>query len=278
MGIATATAIAIAVGTAAGSSVAANETGNAAENAAKTQAGAAKTTAQIQTDAATKAAQIQAASAAQALDFSRQQSQVSLDQYNQQQQRLQPYRNLGNFALGLPNEAAPNAIQLPSLPGTSIGPNQTALPGSAAPGSSPTSQYSNLDPSTAFDMFKKAMDANGLTPTGVQHHGQVIADALNKMYPGWNVTVDPKDDAVVFPGIGKPDLTIDSGKGGWSWQSPSASNAATAGATTPSQKVTLGYTPTATPFTTQAPLTPALQSPAIQQAYRPLGQIGTGGY
>lgn len=120
MSAVTATAIAsvVAAGATAGAGIyAAHQQGNAAENAANTQAGAATKTAQIQSDAANHAADLQAASAKQALDFSRAQSQLSLDQYNQQQSRLQPYRNLGNFALGQPMQDAPVPLKLAALPG-----------------------------------------------------------------------------------------------------------------------------------------------------------------
>jgi hypothetical protein len=83
----------------------ANKTSGAAEYAADVQAKAAK-----------EAAEIQAKSAERALQYSRAQSQLSLDQYNAQQRRLQPYRNLGLFAMGQPFENAPDPLALPPVP------------------------------------------------------------------------------------------------------------------------------------------------------------------
>ena len=111
--VATTTAAIIAATAAAGGAIASGAMqSHAVGEAAKTQADAAKT----QADADIKAAEIQAQSARDALAYSRSQSQSALDQYNAQQVRLQPYRNLGNFAMGRPNEDAPRAMRLPALP------------------------------------------------------------------------------------------------------------------------------------------------------------------
>jgi hypothetical protein len=74
------------------------------------------------------------------------------------------------------------------------------------------------DVNVAFNMLTVAMDAHGLTPTGVQGHGSQIADALNATWPGLNAYADKRSDAVMWPGFGDLDVTIDSGKGGWSFQ------------------------------------------------------------
>jgi hypothetical protein len=75
------------------------------------------------------------------------------------------------------------------------------------------------DPGVAFEMFTTAMARHGLTPTGVQGHGAWIVAAMNETWPGWNVYLSPSDAPVVpGPDFGSIDVTIDSGKGGWSFR------------------------------------------------------------
>ena len=74
----------------------------------------------------------------------------------------------------------------------------------------------------------------------MQGKGATIVAALKADYPGLAVTVDPKTDAVVWPGIGPLDVTIDSGKGGWSFR-PSGNDAANAAASSTAQKATPAY-------------------------------------
>jgi hypothetical protein len=95
----------------------------------------------------------------------------------------------------------------------------TNAPPTSPGGSGSTNSYAGQDPA---QMFLSAMQESGLDPVAMQGHGQQIADAVNKKYPGLGVTVDPKTDAIMWPGIGAIDVTIDSGKGGWAFQ-PSAS-------------------------------------------------------
>jgi hypothetical protein len=73
------------------------------------------------------------------------------------------------------------------------------------------------DPTVAFGMLTRAMNEHGLTPTGVQGHGQQIVDALNDTFPGLNVYL-ASSDAPMWPGFGSIDVTIDSGNGGWSFR------------------------------------------------------------
>lgn len=73
------------------------------------------------------------------------------------------------------------------------------------------------DPSVGYGMLVTAMDAHGLTPVGVQGHGQQIVEAMNASWPGWNVYLSPSD-APIVPGFGSIDVTIDSGKGGWQFR------------------------------------------------------------
>ena len=156
MSVATSTAIGLAAAaTAAGTAIAAHETGSAAKSAATTTSDAATKAAQIQADAADKAAELQAQTSTDALNYTKQQSALSLAQYNAQQQRLQPYRNLGNFAMGLPNDPAPAPLVLPTIPDTSGG--SSSMPGTTPSGSTtqdPVQSYmlgllnSGVDPSS----------------------------------------------------------------------------------------------------------------------------------
>lgn len=160
-------ATAIGVAATAGAGIyAANKNSGAAENAAKSQSDAAVKSAQIQTDAANHAADLQAGSAKDALAFSRSQSQLALDQYNQQQQRLQPYRNLGNFALGQQMQGAPSPLQLAALPGQAQGP--TPAPNGAPAPASPATAVPNGDYQGFFNNLTggKPLDQAGLEALG----------------------------------------------------------------------------------------------------------------
>lgn len=260
MAVAATTATIIAASVAAGASTgagiyAANKQTGAAKDAAKTQSDAATASAKLQTDAANHAADLQSKSAADALQFSRQNSQLSLDQYNQQQSRLQPYRNLGNFALGQPNEAGPSPLSLPTLPGQ---PQKAATLASGA-----TSQSGGSDPSA----YTLSLIQGGMTP---QQAAQQTNQKFN-LQTGSQAVYYPDTNTIGLPSAylagptNKPD-------------SPTAWNivqrAGGGGSSTPSTAgpVTLGFKPTATPLMPQTPLTPALRPPQLQ--YRPLGQMG----
>lgn len=109
----------------------------------------------------------------------------------------------------------------------------------------------SIDVGDAPQQFYAAMQASGLNPVAVQGHGQQIADAINRKYPGLGATVDPTTDAVVWPGLGPIDVTVDSGKGGWSFR--------------PSGR----YTPTATPApatSTSAARVPTAPAPGSPQS------------
>jgi hypothetical protein len=73
------------------------------------------------------------------------------------------------------------------------------------------------DRSVGLLMLVSAMQAAGLTPIGVQRHGPQIIAALKALYPALDVYLSPSD-APVWPGFGSLDVTIDSGKGGWSFR------------------------------------------------------------
>ena len=264
MSVATSTAIGLAVtagATAAGQIVSASKQSNAAKAAAQTQSTAATTsaktqsdaavkTAQIQADAANQAAQIQAGSAQQALDFSRAQSQVSLDQYNQQQQRLQPYRNLGNFALGLPNDAAPPPIQLPSFSSQSSG-GSSAAPSGALP---------QIDPSKPIGPQAAAyITSMGGTPNSTS------ADYWQSKWP----ELVARGQQIGDPLYAQKRLAEADELGGGTGTAAPQPNIG------PKAPVTLSYTPPVAPVAAPAtPLTPALKPPIF--SYRPLGSIGEG--
>lgn len=68
-----------------------------------------------------------------------------------------------------------------------------------------------------FVMLVNAMERAGLTPLGVQGHGPHIIAALKAYYPDLDVYLSPSD-APVWPGFGSLDVTVDSGKKGWSFR------------------------------------------------------------
>jgi hypothetical protein len=76
----------------------------------------------------------------------------------------------------------------------------------------------DTDPGVAFGMLQSAVNLCHLDAIAVQRHGQQIVDALNETWPGLDAYVDRKSDAVMWPGFGDVDVTIDSGKGGWAFQ------------------------------------------------------------
>lgn len=245
-------ASAIAAGASAGSSIyAAHKQSGAAKEAAKTQSDASVKTAQIQSDSADKSAQIQsdaanrsadlqAGSAREALDYSRGQSQLSLDQYNQQQVRLQPYRNLGNFAMGLPNEGAPAPLRLPSM---QSGPQSSrSLP--------------QIDSSKPIGPQAEAyITAQGGTP-----------NPTSGAY--WAVKwpeLTARGHEIGNPNYALERLAAADELGGGAPM--------TAGvAPTARPPVTLGYKPTPTPLVARPPMTAPLQTPQLR--YRPLRSIG----
>jgi hypothetical protein len=91
-----------------------------------------------------------------------------------------------------------------------------ALPPAPAPSALPIGFDS--DPHVAFGMLVAAMQAAGLDPVAVQRHGDQIIAALQAHYPGLDVYAHRSSDAIMWPGFGSLDVTIDSGKGGWSFR------------------------------------------------------------
>jgi hypothetical protein len=75
----------------------------------------------------------------------------------------------------------------------------------------------DTDTNVGLDMLQKAMKAHNLTPVGVQRHGDQIVAALKDTYPALDVYLSPSD-APVWPHFGSIDVTIDSGRGGWSFR------------------------------------------------------------
>lgn len=250
---------AIAAGASAGASIySANKQSGAAKEAAQTQSTAATKTAQIQADSANRAAEIQAQSGREALDYSRGQSQVSLDQYNQQQQRLQPYRNLGNFALGMGPDAAPAPIQLPPLPGQS-GQQPPQQPQAAA--QDPAKMTTQIQESFQRLFGRPATDAE--VQQGIHYGSKPDLYSDGKWRVGFNDYLATR--------IGTGSASADPSLAGTAGIIAPPSGASSA-APTARQPVTLGYQARATPLAQNTPLTAALQAPALR--YRPLGSIG----
>ena len=249
-------ALAIAGIAGAGTVVAAHETSSGAEQAASDTASAAVSSAQIQADAATKAAQMTSDTAANALAYSRSQSQLSLDQYNQQQQRLQPYRNLGSFALGQPPSDAPDALTLPNISTTGTTPTSgattngspsTTTSGAGSENYQPLISALNAgtNPQSVISQFNTSQ---GLQ-TGSSYAWRAIPGA-----PGGGV-VEVPGGAYLAPGP----------SGVWGYtpgSGGSSSGTNTAAASTTPQPVTLGYQPTYLSSGTPLP-------------YNTLGQMGT---
>lgn len=257
IGTAAAIASAIAAGAAGTASVVgAHMSSNAGKEAASSQGDAAVKAAQIQADSANSQAAIQAKTAADALNYSRGQSQLSLDQYNQQQTRLQPYRNLGSFALGQPLQGAPAPLTLPNLPGTQTTPTSGLMPSGSQSGAS-----AGQGDASAL----KALLDGGMAPQ------QAVVE-FNKKYGRTTgneaVYYDPSAHGGVAT-IGLPDAYL--AKPGGSWditQRAGGGGAPAAGAT--AGPVKLNYTPSMLTSGTSTPTIGTLQAPQ----YRPLSQIG----
>lgn len=257
--------LAIAGGTAAAGVYGANKSAGAASSAASSQSDAAVKAAQIQADAANHSADLTANSAAQALALSRANSQLSLDQYNQQQTRLQPYRNLGSFALGQPFSDAPAPLTLPNLPSSSTTPNSGGTPAGSTSGSSAGANYAPLidalnkgqSPQAVIDQYNSSQGP----VKGESYAWRSIAGA-----PGGGVVEIP-GGAYLAPG---PD-------GQWGYTAGSDGGGGSGAPAASAGPVKLNYTPSrlSAAGPTQATIG-TLQAPAIQaQApYRSLGQIG----
>jgi hypothetical protein len=254
-GIAGGTAVAKAHMESGAAENAANTQAKAATTAAGTQATAATKTAQIQADAANRAADLQAKAAADALQFSRAQSQTSLDQYNQQQQRLTPYRNLGNFALGQPMEGNPAPISLPNLPGQSSSGNSAM--GVSVGGDDPAN-------------YTLSLVKSGISP-------QQAAQQTNQKFgltTGSEAVYYPDSNTIGLPNayLAGPTNKPDSPKEWGIVPRSGGGGQATGGVAARTGPVTLNYTPQFEPYAAPAPLTPALQAPQYQ--YAPLNAIG----
>lgn len=91
------------------------------------------------------------------------------------------------------------------------------LPVDPGPGPSQLPVGWDSDKGVGLYMLVNAMTAAGLTPVGVQDHGDEIIKALKASYPDLDVYLSPSD-APVWPHWGSLDVTVDSGKGGWSFR------------------------------------------------------------
>lgn len=71
------------------------------------------------------------------------------------------------------------------------------------------------DPNVARDMLINSMNLHGIDPVAAQGHGNAIVAALRADYPTLDVYAHNVSDAIMWPGFGSLDVTIDSGLGGW---------------------------------------------------------------
>lgn len=240
------------------SAVGAGKQADAAKEAAKTQSDAGLKVAQIQADSAAAQGKLTAQTAADALNYSRGQSQLSLDQYNQQQTRLQPYRNLGSFALGQPLQGAPTPLTLPNLPGTQTAPTSSTMPSGSTSGSSanlsdPAAWMSLVGNDSALTDWVKGNLGTQASPDLVNYYVGKI-----KGQPGANA-IEQAGSANYWAQKLKADPSLGGGSG-------SVASAATAG------PVKLNYTPSMIGGgTSSTPTIGTLQAPPMP--YRSLAQI-----
>lgn len=73
----------------------------------------------------------------------------------------------------------------------------------------------DTDEAVGWDMLQQTVATHHLDAVAVQNHGPVICDALNQDWPGLNSYAHKISDAVMWPGFGSLDVTINSGLGGW---------------------------------------------------------------
>lgn len=76
----------------------------------------------------------------------------------------------------------------------------------------------STDENVAAKMFTDSMNRHGLNAVMVQHNGYLMVAALKADYPALDVYVHPVTDALMWPGFGSLDTTIDSGLGGWEFR------------------------------------------------------------
>ena len=99
----------------------------------------------------------------------------------------------------------PPPVPVPTLP-PDPGPGPSALPNGW-----------NTDKAIGLYMLVTAMTEANLTPIGVQKHGDQIIAALKASYPDLDVYLS-STDSPIWPGFGSLDVTVDSGKKGWSFR------------------------------------------------------------
>jgi hypothetical protein len=102
----------------------------------------------------------------------------------------------------------PPAAEPPATPPPPAEPPQPAAP-------PPLPEGFNSNQTVAFGMLLASMQRHNLDPVAVQGHGKLVADALNSDYPGLFAYAHPTSDALMWPGFGSVDCTINSGKGGF---------------------------------------------------------------
>jgi hypothetical protein len=209
-------------------------------------------------NASTEAAQLEAAAKDKELAYLREKDrqdqlnwertqQFNIDQYNQRLDRLSPYIGMGTAA----NTTLASLIGGPSM----VAATQVPQPHASLPPQAGSPTASGGDLQTAASLFLDGVRQAGLNPVAVQGHGQQIADAVNRIHPELKLTVDPKTDAIVWNGI-PLDVTVDSGKGGWSFRpsGPAALSPAAVRPTTASSLFALPSTLAALNDDTSAPM------------------------
>src|SRR3982750_1616850 len=71
------------------------------------------------------------------------------------------------------------------------------------------------DERVAATMFLSTMKRYNVDSIAVQGHGSVVVADLKLAFPTLDVYAHPRSDALMWPGFGSIDTTIDSGRGGF---------------------------------------------------------------
>lgn len=257
------------IATGAGSAIGAGEQASGAKTAAADTSSGAVQAAQIQATAAEQAAELQAQTAQQALQYQQEESQLSLNQYNQQQQNLQPYRNLGAFALGQAPSPAPAPLTLPGLPNTSTTPLGSSGTSGTPTGTTSLTSGSGSSPANVAPLLSalnqgqspQAVIAQMNASQGLQS-GSSYAWRSIPTAPGGGV-VEVPGGAYLAPGP----------NGVWGYTAGPSGGSSTPAAT--AGPVTLNYTPSNIGTPVYTPPVGVLSAPTPQTAaYTPLSQIG----
>jgi hypothetical protein len=82
----------------------------------------------------------------------------------------------------------------------------------------------NTDKNVAWQMLQHTIAAHSMDAVFYQGKGKEICRLLNEDWPGLDCYAARHTDAVVWPGFGSCDVTIDSGKRGWYFNPDALSN------------------------------------------------------